>query len=74
MTDLLLVLVATLPLLLMMAVNSSSPAADPNEERARKSLRSALGDLVSSGLPKARVARLAADELDDLRLLTKGAS
>jgi hypothetical protein len=74
MTDLLLVLVATLPLVLMMAITGPSSAADPSEESARKSLRSALSRLVSSGLPKARVARLAADELDELRLLTKGAS
>jgi hypothetical protein len=73
MTDLLLVLMAPLALLLMIALGGVSGAADPTEERARKSLRSALGGLVSHGLPKARIARLAADELAELRLLTKGA-
>jgi hypothetical protein len=74
MTDIALLLFATLPLVLIMALTGPSPAADSNEERARKSLRSALGGLVSAGLTKARVARLAADELHELRLLRKGAS
>lgn len=74
MTDIALLLFAILPLVLMMALTGPSSAADPSEERARKSLRSALVGLVSSGLTKARIARLAADELDELRLLTKGAS
>lgn len=74
MTDIVLLLVATVPLVLMMALTGPSSAANRSEERARKSLRCALGGLVSSGLTKARVARLAADELEELRLLTKGAS
>jgi hypothetical protein len=74
MTDILLLLFATLPLVLMLALTGPLSAADSSEERARKSLRSALRGLVSAGLPKARVARLAADELHDLRLITKGAN
>ena len=74
MTDIALVLFATLPLVLMMVLTGPWSATDPSKERARESLRSALGGLVSAGLTKARVARLAADELDELRLLTKGAN
>jgi hypothetical protein len=71
MTYLLLALVAMLPLLLVMTLDSS-PAADAAEERARKSLRRALGDLVSSGVSATRASRLAADELDELCLLVRG--
>jgi hypothetical protein len=74
MTELLLLMVVPLTLLLTMTLGGASPAADANEERERKSLRRALGGLISSGLTKARVARLAADELDELRLMTKGAN
>jgi hypothetical protein len=74
MTELLLLMVVPLTLLLTMTLGGASPTADANEERARKSLRCALGGLISSGLTKARIARLAADELDELRLITKGAN
>lgn len=73
MTDLFIVLVAILPLLLVMALGSPSYAADPREKQVRKSLRNALDGLVSSGWREERIARIAADELDELSLLLKGA-
>jgi len=52
------------------AVVSSRTAAVQNEEDLRKPLRTALTQLVLSGMPEVRIMRMVSDEL---RFLTKGA-
>ena len=52
------------------AVVSSRITAESNEEEMRKPLRGALTKLVLSGLPRAQIMQMVADEL---RFLTKGA-
>jgi GntR family transcriptional regulator len=51
------------------AVVSSRTTSEQNEDELRKPLRSALTQLVLSGMPMVRIMRMVTDEL---RLLTKG--
>jgi GntR family transcriptional regulator len=53
------------------AVVSSRRTVEQSEEELRKPLRSALTQLVLSGMPMARIMRLVTEEL---RFLTKGVS
>ncbi len=70
MTDILFIIVVTLPLVLLPALLGSTTAAKAGEEKVRKRLRHALSGLVSSGLPQSRIVQLTAHEL---HLITRGA-